>query len=40
MTPNTQDIYRELMREIRYRNLYIEAVGNNPQLGMYRQNSN
>ena len=37
MTPNTQDIYRELMREIRYRNLYIEAVGNNPQLGIYRQ---
>ena len=37
MTPNTQDVYRELMREIRYRNLYIEAVGNNPQLGIYRQ---
>ena len=37
MTPNTQDVYRELMREIRYRNLYIEAVGNNPHFGIYRQ---
>ena len=36
MTPNTQHIYRELMRETRYRNLYIEAVGNNPQFGVYR----
>ena len=37
MTPNAQHIYREHMREIRYRNLYIEAVGNNPHLGVYRQ---
>ena len=36
MTPNSQHIYRELMRETRYRNLYIEAVGNNPQPGIYR----
>lgn len=36
MTPNFQQIYQELMRETRYRNLCIEAVGNNPQLGIYR----
>ncbi len=37
MTPNTQHLYRELMRETRYRNLYIEAVGNNPHFGVYPQ---
>ena len=37
MTPNTQHLYRELMREIRCRTLYVQAVGNNPRLSVYRQ---
>ena len=37
MTPNSQHLYRELLRETRFRNLYIEAVGNKPHLGVYRQ---
>ena len=37
MTPTAQHIYRELLRETRFRNLYIEAVGNKPHFGVYRQ---